>query len=109
MSVPVKKLGSRWEAQVVSVDPSGNLVTNIPCSEILEFAGSAKIWIHLGDGSGRPLVIRGITSKIENADKHRPMALQGPSGFIEISIRDGSAANVIKLGPGAPLTVEFLT
>jgi S-adenosylmethionine hydrolase len=109
MSVPsVKKLGSRWEASVVSINAAGNLVTNIVAAEVLPFAGPAKIWIRLLDGGGRPLVIRGIAKKIDDADKHRPMALEGPSGFIEISIRDGSAAAVTKLGVGAPVTLEFL-
>ncbi len=110
MNIPsVKKLGSRWEGQIMAVGGSGNLVTNILSAEALSYGSSAKIWIHLGDASGRPLMIRGVSKIITDMDKHRPMALEGKGGYIEICIKDGSAAETTKLGIGAPVLLEFLT
>ena len=35
-----------------------------------------------------------------------PFALLGSGGRVEISVRDGSAATMLDLGRGAPVTVE---
>jgi S-adenosyl-L-methionine hydrolase (adenosine-forming) len=75
------------EGEVVAIDRFGNAITNLP---------------GLTDGSimvgGMNLPMAATYSEVERL---QPVALVGSSGLIEIAVRDGSAADELKLAVGS--------
>ena len=91
----------KLSGQILWADPFGNLITNL--SRVAEGP-----WLAAG-----PWLIRGKNWKIERLSKTygegapgKPLALFGSSGFLELSVNRGRAADVIKMGPGDPLVVR---
>ncbi len=76
--------------QVVTVDRFGNAVTNL-----LGVRGGAV------DVAGRTITVRRVYGDVAPGE---PVALVGSSGLLEISVRDGSAAAVLGIGRGTPVT-----
>jgi S-adenosyl-L-methionine hydrolase (adenosine-forming) len=82
--------------EVIYVDHFGNLITSILGSEL-----PASSEIRVGEGSV-PLV-----RTYAQVQPGEALALVGSTGRLEISVRDGSAARVLELGPGdAVIVVE---
>lgn len=81
--------------QVLAVDRFGNLITDIPGSEIRDHKRSV-VWIE-----GRK--IEGISRTYE---KKRLIALIGSSGTLEIAVAHRSAYAELKAGPGSPVFVH---
>ena len=50
-----------------------------------------------------------IRMEMRNQSDGKPLAIEGSAGFIEISIRDGNAAELTRLGPGSEIFVHFRT
>ncbi|MGH7449457.1 MAG: SAM hydrolase/SAM-dependent halogenase family protein [Longimicrobiales bacterium] len=82
--------GDAITGAVVHVDRFGNLVTSIPATGVS--GGHVVI-----DGGAKVPVLR-TYSDVENGE---PLALAGSRGFLEVSIRNGSAAEVLRVGRGA--------
>jgi S-adenosylmethionine hydrolase len=100
----VSKTGALWTGEVLAVDSFGNLVTNIRGSEVKPLAASSKIWIDVGD---KPLTVRGIATTYASVEKGAFVALEGSGGFVEIAVRDGSAAEKTGLRAGARVAMHF--
>lgn len=83
--------------QVLAVDRFGNLITDIPASEIRNPKRCA-VWI--GDTK-----IQGI-SKTYEGGRGRFRALIGSSGTLEIACAKGSAHALLRLGPGTLVFVH---
>jgi S-adenosylmethionine hydrolase len=85
--------------EVVMVDRFGNLVTNLTAEDI---RGPAQLRVEAG-GS----VIGDVRRSYGDALPGEPLALFGSFGLLEIAVRDGSAADTLRLGRGAPIIVRF--
>ena len=89
--------------EVIIADHFGNLITNIP-AEWLAKAKEVKVEV-----KGR--IIPRI-SRTFHDDSSQPeeelLALVGSHGYLEIAIRDGSAARSLSAAVGEPVVVSFL-
>jgi S-adenosylmethionine hydrolase len=100
----VKKVGSLWTGEVLCVDVFGNVITNFPSKEVESYAKAAKVWIEFGKP---PITIRGLSPSYARVEKGKLLAVAGSAGFLEISIRDGSAAQLTKLKSSSPVQLHF--
>ena len=92
---PVKHKGS-IEGEVVHVDRFGNLVTNIDAAA-LPVVRSVDIGF---------VSIAGLASTFGSAAHGELLALVGSSGFLEVSVRDGSATDRLGIGRGTMVVVR---
>ncbi|MFN0117690.1 MAG: S-adenosyl-l-methionine hydroxide adenosyltransferase family protein [Elusimicrobiota bacterium] len=102
---PVLKAGSRWVAEVLLVDHFGNLVTNLKASELKDFSENSKIWFEIADKN----TIRGVSQTYSSVEEGKPLIVVGSSGFLEIALRNGHAANFFQLKAGHKFHVHFRT
>ncbi|MBT3345261.1 MAG: SAM-dependent chlorinase/fluorinase [Gemmatimonadetes bacterium] len=84
---------------VVHVDHFGNLVTNIGADDLTGVVISG-----VTAGQAR---VSGLSSTYADVAPGRPLALIGSGGLLELSIRDGNAAQRYKLGRGAEVSVQL--
>ena len=94
LPVPVQR-GRTLEGAVLYLDHFGNAVTSIPGRECP--AGS-RVRVE-----GWTLPLSRTYSQVEPG---RPLALVGSTGYLEISVNGGSAAESMGLGPGTAVSVE---
>jgi len=77
--------------QIVHVDRFGNLISNVPGAWI---RGAVAVTVN-----GREVGL--VRRTYADAERGRPVAVIGSGGFLEISVRDGSAADRLAAGMGA--------
>ncbi len=88
-----RRLGDgRVLGEVISVDRFGNLITNIVAMN----GGSVDI-------ASRSLEVRRAYADVRTGEL---TALVGSLGFVEIALRDGSAAATLEVGRGAPVLLH---
>jgi S-adenosylmethionine hydrolase len=97
----VEKLGSLWTGKIVLVKQNGDLVTDFPTKEVEAYAKTAKVWFEFGSP---PVNVRGVSP---SSEKGKLTAVSGATGFIEISVGGGSAAQASKLGVGSSVSLHF--
>ena len=90
--------GCSWEGTVLYSDIYGNLVTSIT-AELVEGREKAEC-VRLKDGRKVPL-----HETYRNVAEDEALAYTGSSGFLEIAIRNGNAANVLGLKTGDRITL----
>ena len=83
--------------EVMHVDRFGNAVTNIHVSMLRDALDQARV--HAG-GCELPML-----RTYADAASGAPLALAGSSGYIEVAVREGSAAETLGLRRGSPLLV----
>ena len=94
-----KRIGDSLEIHVLHVDRFGNLVTDIDGTGLANWLGPRKqTSLRLAIGSS---TIRGLSKTYSDALPTALLAYFGSSGHLEIGIRNGSAARVLGVGPGA--------
>lgn len=106
------------EGEILYADRFGNLVTSIGYLERGEDA--LVLAPAFGPGGDRRRFsaraagvvvgnaeLRGIRRTYGEARLGEPLALVGSNGFLEIAVRQGSAAAVLGAGPGTPVTLLF--
>ena len=89
--------------RVIYIDSFGNLVTNIDRAALDSFAASFRVTplsVTISNGASMEIV-----QAYGDVPTGAPLALLGSFGFLEIAIRNGSAASVLGLSDGAPVTV----
>lgn len=107
MTIPaVEKLGSQWKGEVVSINEFGTLVTNFLTKDVAQFSKSAKLWFEFGPAE-KMSTIRGLVASYNDVEKGKLLAIGGSAGYVEISVRDGSAEKVTRLQVGSPITLYF--
>jgi len=107
LPVPKATRDSRgeWHAEIIHQDRFGNLTTSLRRAElesILEEAGGDAGAIVIAVGEVQLPLVRTYGDINEGA----PCALLGSSERLEIGVNRGSAAAVLGLGNGAPVTVR---
>ncbi len=102
--VPAKVRESVLQAAVLAVDQFGNLITNLRPADIPIYCGQ--------EGSCKVLAgKREITSFRRTFGDGKPgelFVVHGSSGYLEIVMREGSAAAELGLKPGAPVGVILM-
>jgi S-adenosylmethionine hydrolase len=86
--------------EVIYADHFGNLITNIPGQQL---AGAGKILVQI-KGKHITRLSQTFHSGGTKADANL-LALIGSHGYLEIAVRDGSAALALGAGPGEPVSV----
>ncbi len=102
----VQKVAGLWRGEVLAVDTYGNLITNLKSEELAPLASHSKVWFDLG---GRTGAVRGLSASYASVDEGKLLAVEGSGGFIEISVRNGSAAAVTGLKAGDSVIANFRT
>src|SRR5215831_3214422 len=93
-----QRMGKRiWSGTVLKADRFGNLITNFPIADFGDIRGRA-FEMHVG----LRLVDR-LCSNYAQAAPGELFAIVGSSGFIEVSVNQGSAAKQLVIGAGAPV------
>jgi S-adenosylmethionine hydrolase len=104
---PPTRRGNALEGKVIYVDGFGNLVTNLDRATIEAFAASFRVTrLSVTISNGAPME---IIQAYADASTGAPLAILGSFEFLEIAIRDGSAAAIFGLGEGAPVRVIVST
>lgn len=89
--------GYRITGEIVAVDVYGNLTTNIPNSALSN--GSWRL--QLGEWT-----LFGPIGTYSEVDVGAPLFLHGSMGWVEIAIREGDAAQKMKVAAGVEVTIE---
>lgn len=97
---PVRTGRRFWQGKVLHIDNFGNLVTNFPAAEFLPPA-----WRGVRAAAGFKQILRCAKFYAE-ADENEPFLIAGSAGYVEISLREGSAAKLLGVGVGAPVELE---
>lgn len=87
---PVRRADGAVEGEVLTVDRFGNAVTNLLARD----AVSVEV---VASSVARALR---VVRTYSDASDGEPVALVGSSGFLELAVRDGSAARVLSVGRG---------
>jgi len=87
------------EGQILTVDGFGNLITNVDTGHVGSLEGPVKIQIEEHH-------IDRIVSTYGEAQPGELVALIGSSGWLEIAVVDGSAANKLALTKGTVILTE---
>ncbi len=77
--------------EVIHVDSFGNLITNVPAHMV-----KPKSWVYIGGE-----VIKGISRSYSQVSKGKLLAVIGSGDFVEISVREGSASELIEARLGS--------
>lgn len=99
MAEPVRT-GEGFRAQVIHVDRFGNLVTNVP-EDCLSLAPPQRWIVEVGSAE-----IGGVSRTFSDVESGRLVAYVGGAGYVEVAVRDGSAARLLDLGRGAPVMIR---
>ena len=92
---PQRLPDGRLRAQVVYIDRFGNLITNVG-----PLSGRGDVRVQIG---GTALLVRRTYADVEPGEF---LALIGSSGYLEIAVRDGSAAERLGIGVGATVEIQ---
>jgi len=89
---PVRRADGAVQGQVITVDRFGTLVTNLlaPRGGTVEIAGHAFT----------------LARAYADVEEGELIALVGSSGLVEIAVRGGNAAEMMRAGRGAPVTLR---
>jgi S-adenosylmethionine hydrolase len=86
---------SQWTGEILHIDRFGNAITNLPAH-----LASAPLKIRLHHKRGRTIPIHPCYNSVA---PNQPVAVPGSSGFIEIAINQGSAAQQLQLTRSTPV------
>jgi S-adenosylmethionine hydrolase len=90
------------KGEVIYVDGFGSLILNIPANLIQNRKHVSKKFKANIKGMELPLL-----STYSDVSKGKPLALIGSSGFLEVAVNQGSAAEMFGAGVGEPVVVEI--
>ena len=97
-----QRVGKRvWSGTVMRVDRFGNLITNL---HVDEFGDIRTRPFELSVGLRR---VGRFCSAYAEAEADEFFAIVGSSGYIEVSLNQGSAAKRMGCGAGAPVELTF--
>lgn len=88
------------EGEVIYVDSFGNLITNIRREDV-DALGAAGCEVSIAGVS-----LNGIKKTYSVEEKGAPLALIGSSGYLEVAVNSGSAADFFKAGVGEKARVR---
>ncbi len=86
------------QPEVLHVDRFGNLITSYRVG-----AGEKRLAVTAGG-----VRLMGLARTFADVEPGELLAYAGSSGYVEIAVRNGSAARLLSIGPGAPVQVQAL-
>jgi S-adenosylmethionine hydrolase len=92
--------GDRIRGEIIYVDRFGNAITNIEQAQLRKFS-SKKIHVII-----KKIRLCRVMSYYEAVTKGEPVAVPGSTGFLEIAVNGGSAANQFGLKTGDPVLLR---
>ena len=98
---PPVQQGSSIQGEVIYADHFGNLITNIPG---LELENKSGVVVEI---KGRRIDGLSLTFQAGDQGEGTLLALEGSFGYLEIAVRNGSAASVLSAGPGEEVWVTL--
>jgi S-adenosyl-L-methionine hydrolase (adenosine-forming) len=90
--------------EVVYVDHYGNCITNLPASMLSQLALGEPDVLPVHAGGARLPVVRTYGA----GQPGQPLCVTGSSGYLEIAVRNGSAARALSLIAGSPVLLDTL-
>ena len=90
---PVKKKGDDLVGHIIHIDHFGNLITNIP--------GETNGDFYVGS---QPIDARGRT--FSDVKSEEPLVVTGSSGWLEVAVNSGSAAQLLKASVGDEVSLR---
>lgn len=87
---------------IVHIDRFGNCITNIPRSLYEKERGNGDTKLYAGSA-----VIEGIATTYGDVDQGEPLALFGSSGYLEIAVNAGNAAELYSIMKSDPVNIVF--
>jgi hypothetical protein len=97
-----RRSDNRIEGAVQWIDRFGNLITNIGARLLHESENHSAVRIQC---AGREIV--GMVRAYGQCNRGELTALVGSSGYLEIAVVDGSAAQLLKAQVGVPVVVQW--
>ena len=88
---------------VVHIDHFGNAITNIPAALLEEHRDARNVKCYVGS-----MILEGIQRTYAEVEPGEPVVLAGSSGFIEVGVRDGNAAQLLSIHSGGAVNVVFV-
>lgn len=88
---------------IVHVDHFGNGITNIPRALFEGQRGGRALRCFAGN-----VILETVHPTYGAAEPGEPLLLFGSSGFLEVAVRDGNAADLLDIRKGMPVNVVFL-
>ena len=92
----------RIVATVMQVDRFGNLITNLDLATFEPWHAGMDVVVEAGERR-----IAGLVRTYSDAPVGQAVALFGSRGYLELAVRDGSAAVAIGIGRGDPVTLRL--
>jgi S-adenosylmethionine hydrolase len=92
--------GMNLLGEILHIDTFGNLISNIDEKRLLHFLKKNAFIIRIGKKT-----IQGLKKWYWEGKENEAIALLGSGGFLEISVREGSAQKMLKVKRGDPITV----
>lgn len=90
-----------WQGEVAHIDRFGNLITNLDAAEMLARV-ERRLVLRVG--------FRELDCVVESyaeAPRGEPVVLVGSAGTLEVAVNQGSAAQALGVGVGAPVELEI--
>jgi S-adenosylmethionine hydrolase len=93
--------GSRFVGRIIHVDHFGNLISNLTAAHVQDVKAAAKRQTVTIGVAGT--AIQDLTASYEDGSPDAARALINSSGLLEIFVKEGSAAGVLKVSRGEPI------
>jgi S-adenosyl-L-methionine hydrolase (adenosine-forming) len=87
--------------EIIYVDRFGNLISNIPAADLLDWLAARDLSLTLGS-----VALRGLARTYRDAAPGEFLALVGSHGFLEIACAEASAARRLNAGLGLPVLLH---
>ncbi len=98
----VRVLSNRIEGKIRSIDSFGNLVTDITADMLTGVPTDERAQIHCDEHQ-----TQGIFRAYADQPSMTLLALVGSGGYLELAIVDDSAANMLGVTVGTPVTIQW--
>jgi S-adenosyl-L-methionine hydrolase (adenosine-forming) len=92
------------QAAVLATDRFGNLITNLKPEDLPAYGTTGRKWKILA-GKREITTFRRTFGEVGEGDAGEVFVVPGSTGYLEIAVRNGSAAAELGLKPGAPIGV----
>ena len=96
---PERRTSGRWRGRVLNVDRFGNLVTSLR-PELVASLGNGFV-LRVGEAE-----ITRLGETYEDIEDGEPFLIAGSAGFLEVSVREGSAAESVDAWLGDEVELE---
>jgi len=103
LKIPSPRIGNNLiQGEILWVDKFGNLITNLDCNLVKKIKSKRDFGILIGKK-----VITKISDSYSDGREKEILALEGSTGYLEISANQGSAEEILGKRRGDKFKVEF--